>query len=64
MYSKVLVAKWPTFGKGADLVNILFVLCLLELLVLSHFGFEGSNLILVEPVPGHRFPFTFFRMTG
>ena len=27
-FSKVLVAKWPTFGKGADLVNILFVLCL------------------------------------
>ena len=27
-YGKVQVAKWPTFGKGADLVNILFVLCL------------------------------------
>ena len=26
--SKVKVAKWPTFGKDADLVNILFVLCL------------------------------------
>ena len=26
--SKVLVAKWQTFGKGVDLVNILFVLCL------------------------------------
>ena len=27
-FSKVQVAKWPTFGKGADLVNILFMLCL------------------------------------
>ena len=52
------------FWKNADLVNILFMLCLFAILVLSHFGFEGRNLILIELVPGHRFPFTFSIVTG
>ena len=52
------------FGKDADLVNILFVLCLFAILIQSHFGFEGRNLVLIEPVPGHRFPFTFSSMAG
>ena len=49
---KVKVAKLPPFGKGSDLVNILFVLCLFAILVLSHFDFEGRYLVLIEPVPG------------
>ena len=47
------VAKWSPFGKDADLVNILFVLYLFAILVLFHFGFEGRNLILIEPVLDH-----------
>ena len=50
------------FWKGADLVNILFVLCLFAIRVRSHFLFEGRKLILIERVPGHRFSFTFFDM--
>ena len=49
----VSVTKWSPFGKGADLVNILFVVYLFAILVLFHFGFEGRNLVLIEPVPGH-----------
>ena len=59
-YSMVLIVEWSTFEKGSDLVEIPFVSCMFAILVLAYFGFEGRNLILIEPVPGHRLTFYFF----
>ena len=51
-------------GRVAHSVNVLhvfFELCLLVILLISHFGFEGETLVLVAPVPGHCLPFCFSR---
>ena len=38
---------------------VLFLLCLFVALVVSHFVFEGRNLVLIVSVPGHCLLFTF-----
>ena len=38
---------------------MLSLICPFVVLVVSHFGFKGGNLVLIAPVPGHCFPFTF-----
>ena len=38
---------------------MLSLLCPFVVLVISYFGFKGGNLVLIAPVPGHFFPFTF-----
>ena len=49
-----------TFWKrAAHSVYHMFSLTLLGSLVISHFGFEGGTLALVELVSGHCLPFTF-----
>ena len=46
--------------RAAHSVNHMFsLLCPFVALVVSHSGFKGWNLILIVPVPGHCFPFTF-----
>ena len=46
--------------RAAHSVNRVFsLLCLFVALVVSHFGFEGSTLVLIASVPGHCLPFTF-----
>ena len=55
--------KWPTFGKGADCKHPLCVVSICNLNPIP-FKFEGRTLILIEPVPGYRFPFTFSSSTG
>ena len=37
---------------------VLFVLYIFVILFFSHFGFEGSTLVLIAQVPGHCLPFT------
>ena len=45
--------------RAAHSVNRMFsLLCLFVALVVSHFGFEGRNLVLIVSVPGHCLPFT------
>ena len=36
----------------------------LNLLVISHFGFEGGTLVLIASVPGHCLSFTLNKETG
>ena len=38
---------------------VLFVLYLFIILVVSHFGFQSSTVVLIASVPGHCLPFTF-----
>ena len=43
---------------GFKLTYLLFVFCLIVILVISHFGFEGGTLVLIASVPGHYLSFT------
>ena len=44
--------------RAANSVNDKFsLLCPFVVLVVSYLGFKGGNLVLIAPVPGHRFPF-------
>ena len=46
--------------RAAHSVNHMFsLLCLFVALVVSHFGFEGRNLVLIASVPGHCLTFTY-----
>ena len=46
--------------RTAHSVNHMFsLLCLFVVLVVSHLGFKGGNLVLIAPVPGQCFPFPF-----
>ena len=36
------------------------LLCLLVVLVVANFGFEGRTLVLIAQVPGHYLPFTYY----
>ena len=52
----------PPFGNELLIrLTIVFflLLCLSVVLVVSRLGFEGGNLILIAPTPGHCLPFTF-----
>ena len=45
--------------RAANSVNhMLSLLCLFVVLVVSILCFEGGNLVLIAPVPGHCFPFS------
>ena len=50
-----------TFWKRAahSVTHMFSLLCLFVVLVVSHLGFEGGNLVLISPVPGHCLPFAF-----
>ena len=39
--------------------HVFTLLCPFIVLAVSHLGFKGGNLVLIVPVPGHWFPFTF-----
>ena len=50
-----------TFWKRASyLVNpyVLFAICILFILVVSHFAFNCGSAVVIAPVPGHCLPFT------
>ena len=49
-----ILGKSCSFGK-----NVFSLLRLFVVLVDSNFGFEGGNLVLIVPVPGHCLPSTF-----
>ena len=52
--------------RAVDLVYrtyVLFVNCLFAFMVISHFGFEGKTLVLIEPVPDALLTFTFLHFT-
>ena len=36
------------------------LVCIFVVLVVSNLGFMGGNLVLIVPVTGHCFPFTFY----
>ena len=38
---------------------IICLICLFVVSVVSNLGFEDRTLVLIMPVPGHYFPFTF-----
>ena len=44
--------------RAVHLVYQVFSLCF-EILVISHFGFEGRTLVLIASVPGHCLSFAF-----
>ena len=48
-----------------DICSLCFSLCLFDILVGFHFGFEGRTLALIAPLPGHclRFPFYLLTLT-
>ena len=46
--------------RAANSVNHMFpLLCIFVVSVVSHLGFEDGTFVLITPVPGHCFPFTF-----
>ena len=53
--SYVYVAEWQLLTRF-----VLFVLLLIVILVISHFGFEGGTLVLIASVPGHCLSFTLY----
>ena len=60
--SKAKVAEWPPFGRELLIrftVCYLFILTVIVILVIYHFGFEGGTLVLIASVPGHCLSFTF-----
>ena len=60
--------KWLSdhlLGKSCSLGSpyVLFVKCLFEILVISHFSFEDRIPVMIVPVPGYCLLFTFSRFT-
>ena len=55
MLSGHLLGKSCLLGQS----YVLFVLCLFIIIVVFHFGFEGTTLVLIAFVLGRRLPLTF-----
>ena len=48
------MAEWSSFKGELLMFSLYFDI---EILDISHFGFEGGTLVLIAPVPGHCFYF-------
>ena len=59
IFSSILVAEWPPFGKELLTPSTVCSPCILTVCNFSCFPFWGRNFVLFSPVPGHYIFVTF-----